>query len=447
MRQQAFTLLACTAMMVASGALDDVATADDTNALIMNQYNAVSGSVYLKNGKSDGELGRVEGNGQNWLQFLTTKADPGKNTLDLQGYQIDWSYDKGDGTSSGSGSITFSNDPVWAAVPMGTAINITEDQQVWYLNNTPPNPPNPDGDPTGGGGMQRDGDIDGLGVLHGTPYTGNPALETLINFSSNTAWNPYAQAGANMAPGPNWNINVYAGQQSNGAFQYFNFAGSVTKNGVTSAIGTEAGGLFVANNDNWQFTIKDSHGNIVQGPIGEALASTNPPGWGGSGIGSDELGKVQAFAVGTNPTLSDWQHVTGSDYFDGSTSNFGGLSQWTVNNQLVSEDLSPLRSWFSNIKPGDVNLDGVVNGLDVNAIAANWLHSGVGLQAGDANGDGVVNGLDINVIASHWLQSGGAPGSGSGSGANVPEPASYVLCAIGAVACLVGRSLRRRSDC
>ena len=51
--------------------------------------------------------------------------------------------------------------------------------------------------------------------------------------------------------------------------------------------------------------------------------------------------------------------------------------------------------------PGDVNHDGVVNGLDINLVAANWLDSGSG-QPGDANGDGVVNGLDINMIAANW---------------------------------------------
>ncbi|MES1212999.1 MAG: dockerin type I domain-containing protein, partial [Singulisphaera sp.] len=75
-----------------------------------------------------------------------------------------------------------------------------------------------------------------------------------------------------------------------------------------------------------------------------------------------------------------------------------------------------------------------------------WLHTGVGLQSGDVNGDGIVNGQDLALISSNWLQTGGAPGSGSGSGSSlaaVPEPASCVLCAIGAV---VGLLLWRRKD-
>jgi hypothetical protein len=85
--------------------------------------------------------------------------------------------------------------------------------------------------------------------------------------------------------------------------------------------------------------------------------------------------------------------------------------------------------------PGDANGDGIVNGLDINLIASHWLTAG---PAGDVNGDGVVNGLDINFVASHWtgLGSGGG-GSGGTGGANVPEPASGVLCLLGLL-CLWG---------
>lgn len=83
--------------------------------------------------------------------------------------------------------------------------------------------------------------------------------------------------------------------------------------------------------------------------------------------------------------------------------------------------------------PGDVNSDGIVNGLDINVIASHWLQSGPGI-AGDANGDGVVNGLDINLIATHWLLSDGGSGS-----ATVPEPATAFLAALGGLALLAHR--------
>jgi hypothetical protein len=87
---------------------------------------------------------------------------------------------------------------------------------------------------------------------------------------------------------------------------------------------------------------------------------------------------------------------------------------------------------------GDVNFDGVVNGLDISQVASNWLHTGAGTP-GDANGDGVVNGLDISVISSNWLQSFGG-GSGGGAAA-VPEPSTLLLAMLAA---LVAWSCRRR---
>ena len=57
---------------------------------------------------------------------------------------------------------------------------------------------------------------------------------------------------------------------------------------------------------------------------------------------------------------------------------------------------------------GDVTNDGIVNGLDVVAVADHWLQrGGIGL-VGDVNGDGVDNGLDISAIANHWAQKAGS---------------------------------------
>ncbi len=366
------------------------------------------------------------------MQLLTTKTDPGRNTLNLQGYEIDWSYHK-DSQSFGSGVVRFSNDPTWAAVPLGTAITINEWQKAWYLKNTPSRLPdgskNPNYDSDAGTGMQRDGGISGVGLQHGTSF--NITTEKILDFSSNTAWNPYAQAGLNTPAGPNWNMNVWAGQQSGGQYQYFSFSGSVTDKGVTSAIGTDAGGLFVVNNDDWQFTIRDSQGAVVQGPIGEALS-----GWNGGSVGSDEVGQLQATALEAshNPTLSTWQHLNIGSYSASSNSNYGGPSTWIDSKAQVSADLTPLRSWFNNIKQGDVNLDGIVNSADVTVVASNWLHSGAGLLAGDVNGDGIVNAADITIIASHWLQTGGAPSgrhfNGCLYGCRRAEPSSVVLGAL-----------------
>jgi hypothetical protein len=48
--------------------------------------------------------------------------------------------------------------------------------------------------------------------------------------------------------------------------------------------------------------------------------------------------------------------------------------------------------------PADLNGDGVVNGLDLGILLAQWGTAG----AADLNGDGVVNGLDLGILLSQW---------------------------------------------
>jgi hypothetical protein len=89
--------------------------------------------------------------------------------------------------------------------------------------------------------------------------------------------------------------------------------------------------------------------------------------------------------------------------------------------------------------PGDVNGDGMVNGLDVNVIAMNWMMN-VGSRAeGDLNGDGVVNGLDANEVSLNW----NAPNPPASA---IPEPSALVLAAIVAWgACGLFARRRRRA--
>jgi|GEM_PF-3325482 len=412
-----------------------IARAAAPNSLILNEANAVSGdSKYLGGGKSDPTLGRLEGNGQNWLEFVVAGTDAGKHTLDLRGFTMDWLYNK-DASTFGNGKITFSQDPIWAAVPQGTMITLNEWQKAWYQINTPPAPGNSHGDPfvdgdnNPGGGMQRNGGIDGLGIAKGSAF--NPVTDTLRDFSTNTIWNPLAQAGAD------WNINIWAGEGVvGGVGKYFTFSGQITKSSGVSTIGVDtSAGLFSANNDNWQFTIKDSLLNTIQGPIGEAVA-----GWTGGGVGSDETLKLEAFDPAINPTLASYQGVTIAKYKDGSSSSYGAANRWTGGEGVITQDLSPLRNWFNSLVPGDVNLDGVVNIGDIAAIAEGWLVHG-GLGDGDANGDGVTNIGDLTLVADNWQQQGG------GGGLNitaVPEPSTALLSVVGLLGVAIFGFLKRR---
>ncbi|MBI2823904.1 MAG: hypothetical protein HYX69_04330 [Planctomycetia bacterium] len=409
-----------------------MAQAAAPNTLIVNETNNVSGGKYLGGAKSDATLGRLEGNGQNWMELLVVNNDPSKHTTDLRGYTINWEYNKDQaGVSYGNGTITFSQDPIWAAVPQGTMIAVNEWQKAWYLTNTPPFPGNPEGDPLAAGGLQRDGGIDGLGVPKGNAY--NPAVHTLRDFSTNAYWNPSAQGG------PDWTMNIWAGERdAQNNFKYFSFSGTVhTSGGGTFQVGIDDdGGLFAANNDDWQFTVKDNLNNIIQGPIGERV-----PGWAAGGVGSDENLKLESFDAASNPTLTDYQGIGIGAYRDGSSSSYASPNRWTNPDTSIGvQDLSPLRNWFNAIKPGDVNLDGIVDISDVQKVAAGWLSHG-GLLSGDANGDGVTDISDIQTIAGNWLSSGGAPGAGTGSA--VPEPASAMLCVVGMATCALWQRLRR----
>jgi len=88
---------------------------------------------------------------------------------------------------------------------------------------------------------------------------------------------------------------------------------------------------------------------------------------------------------------------------------------------------------------GDVNLDGVVNIFDVNAVSIYWGTAG---PAGDANRDGTVNIFDINLISANWTA------NGDGSAAAVPEPSTavLVLCGLFSAAYLRGRRRRTKRD-
>lgn len=387
------------------------------NSLLLNEANCVSGGDFLQNGNTDTSLGRLQGNGQNWFEFVVAQGDDlgggsFSNTLDLRGWKVEWSYFDA-ANKQGSGVITFTNDSLWAAVPRGTMLTVSEWQKSWYLDE---------------GGLQHKGGINGLGNQRGDAY--DAQIHTLLDLKTDTAWNPAVD---------DWHINVYAGERNaDASFRFFNFSGTVTEpdgDDVDTlpdvfAIGVDNGaGLFAINNDSWQFTIKDAAGNIIQGPIGESVSG----GWGGGGINSQENMKLEAFPLGTNPTQASYLGITPQLYKDGASSTFAKPNIWSSGS--FTQDLSPLRSWWTAPQSGDFDGDGDVDGADFVVWQTNYPQaSGVMLPQGDGNGDGIINGADFAV----WQSSFSQPSASS----PVPEPSVFILTLIGA-GCLVAVRQRR----
>ena len=109
----------------------------------------------------------------------------------------------------------------------------------------------------------------------------------------------------------------------------------------------------------------------------------------------------------------------------------------------------PLMTW-KQLLPGDANMDGRVDSLDLTLLSANWGKSvpggGNGWAEGDLNGDGVVDMADLAILSADWGQvatwaGGSATTAGvtsadgstfdNSSTALIPEPSSCILLAIG----------------
>jgi hypothetical protein len=427
MQIRACVLGAATAAMAAMVVIAARAEGAVRNSLMLNEANAVTGSKFLESNKFDTTLGRLQGNGQNWLEFIVVQGDDRgdgtfAHTLDLRGWQLQWSYDKqdpADPNKYGAGTMTFTDDPLWAAMPVGTMLTLSEWKQAWYR---------PGADLSGG--LDRVGGIAGSGMPRGGDY--DSATDTLIDFSTDLGWNPLASGGGD------WNMHVWAGERNpDDSFKYFTFGGSVVDGDPASpiAMGTDEGGLYAVNNDSWQWSIVDASGNVIQGPLGETGTGvtavspfTGQPTGANWSVNSQEIFRLEGFAAGENPTQQKYLEAWLNDYQDGSSSSFGEPNVWSSGSGV--QDLSALRGWLT---AGDANLDAVVDGADFLAWQRGFGMAAPSYSNGDFNGDGVVDGADLGV----WTAVLGA--AASVQTASVPECCSALLALLGAAGATFAR--------
>jgi T5SS/PEP-CTERM-associated repeat protein len=120
--------------------------------------------------------------------------------------------------------------------------------------------------------------------------------------------------------------------------------------------------------------------------------------WSGNGIVSSTAATMPRAALGYAEAIDLFSTFPAS-FFGQSVDNTSILIRYTL--------------------AGDANLDGTVNTLDFNSLAANFSLGGRVWRNGDFNYDGVANALDFNAIASNF----GQTLSGAPLGTVVPEPA------------------------
>ena len=110
-----------------------------------------------------------------------------------------------------------------------------------------------------------------------------------------------------------------------------------------------------------------------------------------------------------------------------------GVENW---HSLTGLDLLAVVS-FEPLIPGDANCDGLVDDLDLTALATHWQLAG-GRAEGDFTGDGFVGDYDLTVLATAWP-------SGDLDVSAVPEPATVWLVALVAGRALVYSKRDRRN--
>ena len=96
--------------------------------VVVNEYNGVSGGKFLSGTGADSRLGRIDGNGGNWIELVVVGNGLLGSTVDMRGWKIQIS-DVGTGPRLAD-TLTLSSNSIWQNVPAGTILTFTEDNTV-----------------------------------------------------------------------------------------------------------------------------------------------------------------------------------------------------------------------------------------------------------------------------------------------------------------------------
>lgn len=327
--------------------------------VILNEYNAVSGSNQLDDGEgADSFFGKINGNGGNWFELLVVG-----DQIDMRGWQLVWTEDEAvNGTETATGTITLSNDAIWSSLRSGSIVTFIE--------------------------------------------TANAGGEGNFNTGTDLSYDPL---------GGDWWINVSTQQEaSKGAAAV---ATTTTNDGMagdfsvgnsdwTLTILNATGGVIfgpVGEGANWPGGgISGREGGSLEGPVAPEGQSVTVAMW-------EEISPASEFYDDTGSTSFGALNV---DY-DDATAVFTtiqdvaalrarvlpmlGDGDFDNDGLLTAADIDALttavRTGSSDIQ-FDVNLDGVVSSSDRVA----WVEQLKNTYFGDANLDGEFNSADLVTV-------------------------------------------------
>ena len=169
-----------------------------------------------------------------------------------------------------------------------------------------------------------------------------------------------------------------------------------------------------------------------------------------TGLTTVKSGTLDLGVFAQSPVLTgggaDIQSQTAKLVFDyGGTSPFSTIKLLLNNtiyasgagvNPLIAIDNLMGQVTVESTVSGDANLDGTVNGADLNTVLAHYNQTGMSWSLGDFDGNGTVNGADLNTVLAHYNQH-------LSVGVAVPEPSALALFGVGAIG-LLGYLRRRR---